>query len=226
MTWPVHLRWIWYEIYIKKRRLHAVPSCGSDRLKLHFREGSVADISHIRKAFAPREPWNGENRRIFQLVRDLQSLKKRQNSCYRRNLRAHAFFDNIRKAFAPREPWNGENRRIFQLVRDLQSLKKRQNSCYRRNLRAHAFFDMGDVSNWPLRRASKSGVLEKNQKIFHVFSFCCFFTFWHKFNELWNIKICEKEERQFLMKIMIFSDFPTLRRTLWANFLRNFGFCR
>ena len=117
----------------KKRRLHAVPSCGSDRLKLHFREGSVADISHIRKAFAPREPWNGENRRIFQLVRDLQSLKKRQNSCYRRNLRAHAFFD------------------------------------------------MGDVSNWPLRRASKSGVLEKNQKIFHVFSFCCFFTFWHKF---------------------------------------------
>ena len=29
----------------KKRRLHAVPSCGSDRLKLHFREGSVADIS-------------------------------------------------------------------------------------------------------------------------------------------------------------------------------------
>ena len=178
MTWPVHLRWIWYEIYIKKRRLHAVPSCGSDRLKLHFREGSVADISHIRKAFAPREPWNGENRRIFQLVRDLQSLKKRQNSCYRRNLRAHAFFD------------------------------------------------MGDVSNWPLRRASKSGVLEKNQKIFHVFSFCCFFTFWHKFNELWNIKICKKEERQFLMKIMIFSDFPTLRRTLWANFLRNFGFCR
>ena len=178
MTWPVHLRWIWYEIYIKKRRLHAVPSCGSDRLKLHFREGSVADISHIRKAFAPREPWNGENRRIFQLVRDLQSLKKRQNSCYRRHLRAHAFFD------------------------------------------------MGDVSNWPLRRASKSGVLEKNQKIFHVFSFCCFFTFWHKFNELWNIKICKKEERQFLMKIIIFSDFPTLRRTLWANFLRNFGFCR
>ena len=117
----------------KKRRLHAVPSCGSDRLKLHFREGSVADISHIRKAFAPREPWNGENRRIFQLVRDLQSLKKRQNSCYRRNLRAHAFFD------------------------------------------------MGDVSNWPLRRASKSGVLEKNQKIFHVFSFCCFFTFLAKF---------------------------------------------
>ena len=29
----------------KKRRLHAVPSCGSDRLKLHFREGPVADIS-------------------------------------------------------------------------------------------------------------------------------------------------------------------------------------
>ena len=42
----------------KKRRLHAVPSCGSDRLKLHFREGSVADISHIRTAYAPREPWN------------------------------------------------------------------------------------------------------------------------------------------------------------------------
>ena len=118
------------------RRLHAVPSCGSDRLKLHFREGSVADISHIRKAYAPREPWNGENRRIFQLVRDLQSFKKGQNSCYRRNLRAHAFFD------------------------------------------------MGDVSNWPLRRASKSGVLEKNQKIFHVFSFCCFFTFFGKIS--WN----------------------------------------
>ena len=42
----------------KKRRLHAVPRCGSDRLKLHFREGSVADISHITKACAPREPWN------------------------------------------------------------------------------------------------------------------------------------------------------------------------
>ena len=42
----------------KKRRLHAVPSCGSDRLKLHFREGSVADISHIRTAYAPREPWD------------------------------------------------------------------------------------------------------------------------------------------------------------------------
>ena len=46
------------EIYIKKRRLHVVPSCGSDCLKLHFREGSVAGISHIRKACAPREPWN------------------------------------------------------------------------------------------------------------------------------------------------------------------------
>ena len=34
----------------KKRRLHAVPSCGSDRLKLHFREGSVADISHFLRA--------------------------------------------------------------------------------------------------------------------------------------------------------------------------------
>ena len=84
-----------------KRRLHAVPSCGSDRLKRHFREGSVAGISHIRKACAPREPWkirkkrsyDSENRRIFQLVRDLQSLKKRQNSCYRRHLRAHAFFN-------------------------------------------------------------------------------------------------------------------------------------
>ena len=31
----------------KKRRLHAVPRCGSDRLKLHFREGSVADISRL-----------------------------------------------------------------------------------------------------------------------------------------------------------------------------------
>ena len=41
-----------------------------------------------------------------------------------------------------------------------------------------------------------------------------------------NIKICKKEERNILMKIIIFSDFPTLRRTLWANFLRNFGFCR
>ena len=29
----------------KKRRLHAVPRCGSDRLNLHFREGSVAGIS-------------------------------------------------------------------------------------------------------------------------------------------------------------------------------------
>ena len=38
-------------------------------------------------------------------------------------------------------------------------------------------FFAGDASNWPLRRAEKSGVLEKNQKIFHVFSFCCFFTF-------------------------------------------------
>ena len=121
----------------EKRRLHAVPSCWSDRLKRHFREGSVAGISHIRKACAPREPWK------------------------------------IRK----KRSYDSENRRIFQLVRDLQSLKKRQNSCYRRNLRAHAFFDMGDVSNWPLRRASKSGVLEKNQKIFHVFSLCCFFTF-------------------------------------------------
>ena len=46
------------EIYVKKRRLHAVPSCGSDRLKRHFREGSVAGISHIRKASAPRKPWN------------------------------------------------------------------------------------------------------------------------------------------------------------------------
>ena len=98
----------------KKRRLHAVPSCGSDHLKLHFREGSVAGISHIRKACALREPWkirkkrsyDSENRRIFQLVRDLQSLKKRQNSCYRRHLRAHAFFNIIRKACAPREPWN------------------------------------------------------------------------------------------------------------------------
>ena len=85
----------------EKRRLHAVPSCGSDRLKRHFREGSVAGISHIRKACAAREPWkirkkrsyDSENRRIFQLVRDLQSLKKRQNSCYRRHLRAHAFFN-------------------------------------------------------------------------------------------------------------------------------------
>ena len=33
----------------KKRRLHAVPSCGSDRLKLHFREGSVADISLVTR---------------------------------------------------------------------------------------------------------------------------------------------------------------------------------
>ena len=40
----------------EKRRLHAVPSCGSDRLKRHFREGSVAGISHIRKACAPRKP--------------------------------------------------------------------------------------------------------------------------------------------------------------------------
>ena len=40
----------------EKRRLHAVPSCGSDRLKRHFREGSVAGISHIRKACASREP--------------------------------------------------------------------------------------------------------------------------------------------------------------------------
>ena len=40
----------------KKRRLHAVPRCGSDRLNLHFREGSVAGISHIRKAYAPRKP--------------------------------------------------------------------------------------------------------------------------------------------------------------------------
>ena len=31
----------------KKRRLHAVPSCGSDGLKLHFREGSVAGISPV-----------------------------------------------------------------------------------------------------------------------------------------------------------------------------------
>ena len=98
-------------IYVKKRRLHAVPSCGSDRLKLHFREGSVADISHIRKACAPREPWkirkkrsyDSENRRIFQLVRDLQSLKKRQNSCYRRHLRAHAFFDNYQKSMCPQK---------------------------------------------------------------------------------------------------------------------------
>ena len=36
----------------KKRRLHAVPSCGSDRLKLHFREGSVADISHGNVSFS------------------------------------------------------------------------------------------------------------------------------------------------------------------------------
>ena len=33
----------------EKRRLHAVPSCGSDRLKLHFREGSVAGISHLQQ---------------------------------------------------------------------------------------------------------------------------------------------------------------------------------
>ena len=31
----------------EKRRLHAVPSCGSDRLKRHFREGSVAGISPL-----------------------------------------------------------------------------------------------------------------------------------------------------------------------------------
>ena len=53
------------EIYVKKRRLHAVPSCGSDRLKRHFREGSVAGISHIRKAWAPREPWKIRKKRIF-----------------------------------------------------------------------------------------------------------------------------------------------------------------
>ena len=95
----------------EKRRLHAVPSCGSDRLKRHFREGSVAGISHIRKACAPREPWkirkkrsyDSENRRIFQLVRDLQSLKKRQNSCYRRHLRAHAFFNNYQKSMCPQK---------------------------------------------------------------------------------------------------------------------------
>ena len=39
----------------------------------------------------------------------------------------------------------------------------------------------GDASNWPLRRAEKCVVLGKNQKIFHVFSFCCFFTFLAKF---------------------------------------------
>ena len=118
-----------------KRRLHAVPSCGSDRLKRHFREGSVAGISHIRKACASREPWK------------------------------------IRK----KRSYDSENRRIFQLVRDLQSLKKRQNSCYRRHLRAHAFFNMGDASNWPLRRALKCVVLEKNQKnISRVFPLLCF----------------------------------------------------
>ena len=36
----------------KKWRLHAVPSCGSDRLKLHFREGSVADISPVLRPSA------------------------------------------------------------------------------------------------------------------------------------------------------------------------------
>ena len=65
----------------------------------------------IRKACAPREPWkirkkrsyDSENRRIFQLVRDLQSLKKRQNSCYRRHLRAHAFFNNYQKSMCPQK---------------------------------------------------------------------------------------------------------------------------
>ena len=33
------------EIYVKKRRLHAVSSVGSDRLNLRIREGSAADLS-------------------------------------------------------------------------------------------------------------------------------------------------------------------------------------
>ena len=32
---------------------NAVPNCGSDRLKLHFREGSVADISQSEKQVPP-----------------------------------------------------------------------------------------------------------------------------------------------------------------------------
>ena len=54
------------EMYVKKRRLHVVPSFGSDRLKRHFREGSVAGISHIRKAYVPREV--GKNVKIHVIV--------------------------------------------------------------------------------------------------------------------------------------------------------------
>ena len=42
------------EIYVKKRRLHVVSSTGRERLKVRIREGSVVDLSHIRKAYASR----------------------------------------------------------------------------------------------------------------------------------------------------------------------------
>ena len=71
----------------EKRRLHAVPSCGSDRLKRHFREGSVAGISHIRKACAPPESvvlgdhfHNSEQHVIFNFILPYKqySSKKQQ----------------------------------------------------------------------------------------------------------------------------------------------------
>ena len=40
--------------YEKKRIFYVVSSVESDRLNVRIREGSVADLSHIRKAYAPR----------------------------------------------------------------------------------------------------------------------------------------------------------------------------
>ena len=61
------------------------------RFRTHV--ASLTPRGEERSVLGCIESYESENRRIFQLVRDLQSLKKRQNSWYRRNLRAHAFSD-------------------------------------------------------------------------------------------------------------------------------------
>ena len=56
---------------------NAVPNCGSGRLKLHFREGSVADISQLSEKHLP--PENLEMARtgaFFSLFEIYKVLKK------------------------------------------------------------------------------------------------------------------------------------------------------
>ena len=72
------------------------------RFRTHV--ASLTPRGEERSVLGCIESYESENRRIFQLVRDLQSLKKRQNSCYRGKLRARALSDIIiRKAYAHKE---------------------------------------------------------------------------------------------------------------------------